>query len=304
MAQSQGAKRRIYFLEPVIEKQDGSLEELSADFWSVFLKHVASLEPARRRLEIYGRKYVGETRSEVSPSEDYLYIGKARRGADWPDISDANGVVTTLNLGSGADALIEPAYMLPVSGTTYVAVLRTSGGPSFSALESWMSSAAGLDSQAERFELRPYVRTDQLERLNAAEGATRVHLKVDPGAFQDDRSVGDIGNAMRKIQDLGAGGVSVDLTVSFGNAMPDHFYAERVANQVRAIIGKVPLKSAQATLLTTDADGRSKREKIDFLKDRVTGSEYVGTSEDEPATPGVVLSAMSEAIRKFRTSLR
>lgn len=128
MAQSQGAKRRIYFLEPVIEKQDGSLEELSADFWSVFLKHVASLEPARRRLEIYGRKYVGETRSEVSPSEDYLYIGKARRGADWPDISDANGVVTTLNLGNGADALIEPAYMLPVSGTTYVAVLRTSGG--------------------------------------------------------------------------------------------------------------------------------------------------------------------------------
>jgi hypothetical protein len=303
MASSRGAKRRIYFLEPVIERQDGSLEEVSSNFWSMYLKHLQVLPQDRRRIELYGRKYIGEMRTEISPAEDYLYLGKARRGADWPDISNADGVVSPLALGAGVDALIEPAYLLPVSGTTYVAVLRTSGGPSFSAIESWMSSAAGLDSQSERFVLRPYVRTDQIQRLNEAEGATKVHLKVDPGAFSDDASVGALGNAMRQVQDLGAGGVSVDMTLSFGNARPDHAYAENVAEQVRAILGKVPLKVAEATLLVTDDEGRSKREKIDFVRDRVTGSEYVGTSEDEPATPAVVLVAMTQAIRTFKKSL-
>lgn len=303
MAPAQGAKRRVYFVEPVIEHQDNSLEEVSEDFWKHFLKHVSDLPQVRRRIELHGRKYIGEMRTEIQPAEDYLYLGKARRGADWPDISDSSGIVSPLALGAGVDALIEPAYLLPVSGTNYVAVLRTSGGPSFSAIESWMSSAAGFDTSSERFTLRPYVRTDQLERLNSASGATRVHLKVDPGVLQVDESLGAIGNAMKQVQDLGAGGVSVDMVLSFGRATPTHAYAEAVAREVQKIIGKVPFKSAEATLLTEDENGKEVREKVDFVRDRVTGSEYVGTSEDEPATPPLVLKALTDAIWKFKRSL-
>lgn len=303
MASSHGTKRRVYFVEPVIEHQDNSLEEVSDDFWKHFLQHVSNLPQVRRRIELHGRKYIGEMRTETQPAEDYLYLGKARRGADWPDISDASGVVSPLALGAGVDALIEPAYLLPVSGTNYVAVLRTSGGPSFSAIESWMSSAAGFDTSSERFTLRPYVRTDQLERLNSASGATRVHLKVDPGALQVDDSLGTIGNAMKQVQDLGAGGVSVDMILSFGRATPTHAYAEAVAEEVQKIIGKVPFRSAEATLLVEDENGKEVREKVDFVRDRVTGSEYVGTSEDEPATPPLVLKALTDAIWKFKRSL-
>lgn len=303
MAANKGAKRRIYFLEPVIEKQDSSLEEVSEDFWRHFLRHVQGLPQERRRLQLHGRKFIGEMRSEIAPAEDYLYLGRARRGADWPDITDAAGIVSALNPGDGVEALIEPAYLLPVSGTAYVAVLRTSGGPSFSAIESWMSSAAGLDGQSERFTLRPYVRTDQLARLTKATGAARVHLKVDPGALQVDDSLGAIGNAMKQVQDLGAGGVSVDMTLSFGRATPSHAYAEAIATEVKKIIGKIPFTAADATLMIEDEHGNEVRERVDFVRDRVTGSEYVGTSEDEPATPPVVLKAMTEAIFKFKRSI-
>lgn len=303
VAAPRGAKRRVYFVEPVIEKQDSSLEEVSGNFWDVYLKHVSELPRERRRIEMYGRKYIGEVRTEIAPAETYLYLGKARRGADWPDISDAEGLVSALDPGQGIDALIEPAYLLPVSGTNYVAVLRTSGGPSFAAIESWMSSAAGLDTTSERFTLRPYVRTDQLQRLNEASGATRVHLKVDPGVLQTDESLGAIGNAMREVQNLGAGGVSVDMTLSFGRATPSHAYAESIANEVKKVIKKIPFKTAEATLMTEDANGKEMREKVDFVRDRVTGSEYVGTSEDEPATPAVVLKALTDAIWKFKKSL-
>lgn len=303
MASARGAKRRIYFLEPVIERQDNTLEEVSEDFWGHFLTHLKDLPSERRRIELYGRKYIGEMRTEKTPAADYLYLGKARRGADWPDITDAAGTVSALNPGEGVEALIEPAYLLPVSGTNYVAVLRTSGGPSFSAIESWMSSAGGLDTQSERFTLRPYVRTDQLARLSRATGAARVHLKVDPGALQVDESLGAIGNAMKQVQDLGAGGVSVDMTLSFGRATPSHAYAEAIAAEVKKIIGKIPFKSAEATLMVEDEHGKEVRERVDFVRDRVTGSEYVGTSEDEPATPPVVLQALTEAIFKFKRSL-
>lgn len=304
MAIAKGAKRHIYFLEPVIEKQDGSLDEIGPGFWPTFLDHVWGLPPERRRLELQGRKYIGEKRLEVSPAENYLYLGKARRGADWPDISDANGVVSPLALGDGADALIEPAYLLPVSGTNYVAVLRTSGGPSFSAIESWMTSAAGMDQQAERFALRPYVRSDQLVRLSKASGAARVHLKVDPGAFQVGGSLGVIGDAMKQVQDLGAGGVSVDMTLSFGRATPTHAYAEDIAKELMKVIKKIPVASADATLMVEDEHGEEVREKVDFLRDRVIGSEYVGSSEDEQPTPSVILTAMANAIFKFKQSLQ
>lgn len=307
-----GRKRRIYFFEPIEFDQHDRPTSYTQSFWTNFHSHVKDLgNPAdpeknkRLRMEYLGRKYSGAARLEIAPAENYFYIAKARPGSDWPDVETADSQTTQLALADPSSRLVEPAYLLPVSGTPYVAALRTSGGPSWSAIENWISSVSGLATQDKRIELAPYVREDQLERLRAANGVSKLHLKVEPDAAGLGSIDGELAKALETVQHLGAGAVSVEIGLSFGRARPDERAAEDIARQVERLITNVKFKNASATIMAPSEDGKSfAKESVDFYKDRVTGTEYVGTNEDEAATPPVVLKAMSEAIRKFKKSLR
>lgn len=311
--QMSGRKRRIYFFEPVEIDSQEVVTTFDKDFWPALHAHVVGLAKDesgvngnRLRMEYLGNKYSGSARSEKSPAEDFFYIGKARPGSDWPDMEDAESQTSPLQLADPTANLVEPAYLLPVTGTQYVAALRTSSGPSWSAIENWIGAVSGRADQSNRFELRPYVRKDQLERLRDSLGISKLHLKVDADASADLQDVsGELATAIRKVQELGAGGVSVEVGLSFGRARPVDSAANKVARQVEKLITNVKFNSASATIMLPDGEGEKYvKRSIDFYKDRVTGSEYVGTNQEEAATPPVVLKAMAEAIRKFKTSLK
>lgn len=308
-----GRKRRIYFFEPVEIDSKENVTTFGKDYWPALHTHVVGfakddngVNKDRLRMEYLGNKYSGSARSEKSPAEDFFYIGKARPGSDWPDMEDAQSQTAPLQLADPKANLVEPAYLLPVSGTQYVAALRTSGGPSWSAIENWLGAVSGRVDQSNRFELRPYVRMDQLERLRDSLGVSKLNLKVDAdasAALQD--MPGELATAIRKVQELGAGGVSVEIGLSFGRARPVDSAADKIARQIEKLITNVKFNSASATIMLPDGEGSDYvKRPVDFYKDRVTGSEYVGTNQDEAATPPVVLKAMTEAIRKFKTSLK
>jgi hypothetical protein len=299
-----GRKRKIYFFEPITTNADEIESTMDATFWPSLHDHVASLEDERLRNQYLGHKYAGAARKEVSPAEKFFYIGKTRNGADWPDMQREGSDPTALELAEPGAGLVEPAYLLPISGTPYVAALRTTAGPSWSAIENWLAAVSGMDVQGETFELRPYVRHDQLARLHAAIGVSKLHLKVEPGSDLASGTDGVIGTAMREVQDLGAGGVTVDIQLSFGHARPDEAAAAQIAAELQSMMGNVKFRSASATLLSpTDEEGMEyKKDAVDFFKDRVTGTALVGTSEDERPTAPAVLKAMTEAIRMFRES--
>ncbi|TFC90103.1 hypothetical protein E3T24_00185 [Cryobacterium sp. TmT2-59] len=279
------------------------MKEYEAGFWESLFIHLAGLDEDIRRTEIRTRKYEGEVRAERSPALSYLYIGKLRPGSDWPDIRDSHGVHASLASTGVIGALIEPAYLLPISGTNYLAVLRSSSGPTFSAITEWLNHAAGFVGTDDRLELRPYARHDQLERLARAQGATRIHLKVDPDALHNGPATSEVGRAMQSVQNLGAGGVSVEMIVSYGNSIPDEAGAEALAEGVRDLVESGAFKTAKATLLVGEPGGHLAKDSIDFTLDRVTLTEEIGDSEDEEPLPAVILSAMSEAIRRFREKL-
>jgi hypothetical protein len=299
---SHGKQRTIYFFDAIILDQNNNVNEHPAGYWDSLLTHIGTLGEDVRRTEIRSRKYEGEVRAEKSPSLSYLYIGKLRPGADWPDIRDSHGVHASLASTGVIGALIEPAYLLPISGTNYLAILRTSSGPTFSAITEWLNHVAGYLGTDDRLELRPYARHDQLERLALAQGATRIHLKVDPDALQNGRATSEVGRAMQSVRDLGAGGVSVEMIVSYGNSIPDESGAEALADGVRDLLDSGTFKKAKATLLVSE-HGQLVKETVDFTLDRVTLTEEIGDSEDEEPLPSVILSAMSEAIRRFREKL-
>lgn len=306
-----GRKRRIYFFEPVEVDAADRVTTFDETFWPSFHDHVhglaiddGGLNRERLRLKYLGNKYSGSARTEVSPAERFFYVAKARPGSDWPDVELPDEGTSPLSLTDPSASLVEPAYLLPVWGTSYVAALRTSGGPSWSALENWIGAVSGRVSQESRFALRPYVRLDQLERLHESLGVSKVHLKLDPGSQTLSSVEGVIAKALKGVQDLGAGGVSVELGLSFGRATPDEAAAEEIAQQVEKLVRNVRFKTARATIMQMNSDGVNySKQNIDFYADRVTGSEYVGTNEDEVPTAPVVLKAMTEAIRKFRGSL-
>jgi hypothetical protein len=299
-------ERTVYFFEPVILDQNDDVQPIEAGFWSWVHEYLTDLPEEDRRAEIFGRRHIGAAREAVSPALEYIYLGRLRPGADWPDVSDETGDIASLASTGFAGSLIEPAYLLGVSGTNYVAVLRSSAGPSTTSIARWLNLICGFTEQGSRLELRPYVRRDQLERLGRAQQASKIHLKVDPGVMMDVQPNDQLGQALKVAQSAGAGGVSVDLVVSFGNARPSDGAGEDLIAGIRELLmsgNAVPFKKASATVIVEDEAGEFTRDKIDFMLDRVTIRQQVGANEDEEPTPAVVLAAMSQAIAKFREQI-
>jgi len=298
-------QRTVYFFEPVVLDQAGNVQPIEPGFWSDLHDRIAGLDEDHRRGEFFGRRHAGSAREEVAPAEKYIYVGKLRPGADWPDVSGDDGAIASLASTGFSGSLIEPAYLLGVSGTNYVAILRSSAGPSFTAISRWLNMVAGFGTESERLELRPYVRRDQLERLGRAQQAAKVHLKVDPGVMTDEQPAGELGQALKLAQSAGAGGASVELTISFGNARPTDGAGEDLISDLRELLvtSQTPFKKAEATVIVEDEAGALVRDKIDFALDRITVRQQVGASEDEEPTPTVVLQAMLQAITRFRSEL-
>ncbi|MDR6201246.1 hypothetical protein QE374_003155 [Microbacterium sp. SORGH_AS428] len=294
-----GKTRTVHFFELIEVAQDESVQEYTAEAWDDLFDMIAGMEVEELRHEIRQRKYEGEVRDEPTRQVRYLYLGKLRPGMDWPDIRDLDGEHTSLASTGVVGALIEPAYVVRITGTPFVAILRTPGGPSFTAISSWLTAVAGLEFEETRLELRPYARRDQLARLNSAIGATKLHLKVGADVLDDADPTSDVVRAMQAVQDTGAGGVSVEMIVSYGNARPDGVGAQHLADAVAEFVRTVPGSHASATLMQPQDDGYVK-DHVDFTLDRISLSEEVGGSEDEEPTAYAILGAMSQAIRRFR----
>ncbi|GAA2748770.1 DUF6731 family protein [Amnibacterium kyonggiense] len=295
-----GPKRTIYFMEPVVLDAKGKVSPIQVGFWDALHDHVSTLQPASRSAEIFGRRIDGEAAEALSPARKYLYVGKHRPKADWPHATDASGVTGAID-SSVVSAIIEYAYLLPVPGTNYVGLLRSSGGATFSALEAWLTSVCPKLPQGGSVVLRPYVRKDQLERLAKARGASKVELKIDPNTFGTKAPVGgDLAGALAEAQEIAGGGVSVELSLSFGRATPSEAGSENLAKQVQALLKSgIPLQKAKATVVNEDEHGKLVRDHIDFFRDRVTVTSEVGASEDEAPTPSAAVSAITEATKTF-----
>ncbi|ORL38787.1 hypothetical protein A6F59_24485 [Prescottella equi] len=70
--------------------------------------------------------------------------------------------------------------------------------------------------------------------------------------------------------------------------------------ELKSFLRSSGLRKAEGTIITEDAYGKIKRERLDFIKDKVTFQVPVGDGPDVIQSPAVVISAMGEAIKQFR----
>lgn len=296
-----GRKRRIYFYEPVILDQENKVQQIQKDFWGDLHAHVAGLDESDRSFTFFGRPISGEARRATTPPVDYFYLDRERPGQDWPDARGNDGHLDTLHAQQVVTSLHEPAYLLPVSGSAYVAFVRTSAGPSTSAVETWLNIVMGFEELDTRIELRAYARHDAMARLARATSASKVHVVIEPDAMTDVDMRGELGQALAMAQRAGNGGVSVDMTLSFGNVAPDDEAGRALVDGVSEVLNaSAGFRRAQATVVTTDDEGEITKDFIDFKRDRVTISQAFGTDLEQEPTAQVVLEGLIEAIRTFR----
>lgn len=291
----EGKQRTVYFLEPVLINSDESAQEIGENFWDRLHRHVSGLDAPARTYESYGRQYRGAARVEPLSNDRYLYIAKRRPPSDFPDVVRGIDEEELFELDG---SILEPMYLRSIGKNNHVAVLRSTAGPTFEAAQKWIASVLGLHDSDQRFELRPILRRSAADRLARAFGVSNFHVKFDPAALADVQ--GEIAGAMRHVQNVGGGGASVELRVSFGHVTPDHAAAQVYAEELSALLGTPGMTRAEATLITEKQNGKVGRESVNFLKEKVTERVTVGDSEEERPTPAVVLRAMREAIESFR----
>ncbi|MCR6647762.1 MAG: hypothetical protein NVV70_06335 [Cellulomonas sp.] len=295
-------------MEPIVEHADGSVSEFQPGFWDGLHGHVRGLPAAKRLVTWYGTRYGGAARSESSPAVDYVYIGRRRIPADFPDhAADDASDETPLDIPG---TLVEPMYIRSIPGTNYAAFMRTSGGPSFAACESWLTQVLGYEGTGESIALRPYVRQDSIRRLAESDGVAKLELKFEPDSLRDlAEGDGEIAHALAAVDRLGGGGVSIEVGVSFGRSHPSDAGAERYAKDLQRILGKSGLTRAVATLLTRRPKPSKKpnaepeysfaREHVNFLRDQVVHSVRIKGDETVRRTPSLVLGAMGDAVQQF-----
>lgn len=297
-----GKFRTVYLYQVVQTDSAGELVNLAHGFWERTHSKLESLGRKDKRLSYRGRKYSGKSDTNVPAARDYIYLSKARPGADWPDIESDGGDTSRLSLPED-QALVEPMYLLPLENSNIVAALRTSGGPTPQALEAWLHKIYAQDLGADSLTVLPVLSEDQQERFASATGATKVHLKFKDGSHTASYGASGIETAVRGIEEETEGDATVEIGVSYGRRRPSNRQGRNLLEMIRDSLRRVDNATQfEATILRTDEDGNEVRDTIDFLKERIRYREQIGVSEDEPPTEGEVIQGLVSALQRFRDS--
>lgn len=303
--------RTIFYYSPKWRDKDDQPIDIPSTFWNDIWDEINALDGSSFSFKHYGRDYIVQAASIKSPSVKYLYIGKVRSKDDWPDHRDqgSDQIERLAQTGIGGH-LIEGAYLTPSGHENVVAISRTQNGATVSAINAAISHHFNTSQSENHFELTPFARSDQLRRLQEANGATRLQLTLDNDADLAELDGDDkVSKALAKAKEIDTGNqMTVGITLSFGNYTVSPSTQDDIKTALVNLFGKGTdirkFKKAEATLTKWDKDGKLRKDSIDFISDRITIKESFQNDENEQPEPEHILQGMLEANSKFREKLR
>lgn len=308
--------RKVRFYSGVeIDKAD-ERHTWSADAWQKFMH---SCMDESQAFEIRGRKIAGKCEPCSSPSVHYLHLTKNRELSDWPEASDTSGSVSNLATRrdqTGIISILEYTYLLPVSGTPYIALLRSSSGPMPSAISDWMRMKSGMP-ETSSFELQPVLRNNARQKLDEALGVKSLEVrfegKPDPNSASEiERAAAE---ASSSIDGSDYANMSVEFRISMGRSTIVGPSTKAIRKQALSILannnvlpnplknlvhgGRVTKLRAKTIQNNPDSD-KPVIEPVDFIKEQLTEDVDFGSMKDDEMTPEIILSGMMDAIDRFR----
>lgn len=285
-------------MEICLVDENDTISTMEDGFWGDLAGHLQQCSDEDRRTLYRSNVLYGEYRHDPASSIGYTYLGKSRPQVDWPDIQNALGAIGSLTSVPDVRGLLEPVYIAPVNGTNRAAFLRTSGGPTWSAIDVWLNDVTGREKDEPQLHLRPVLREGALERLQSALGVSKLHVKLDPGALGNAPAGGVISSAAQEVEAI-SGDLSMELILSFGHATPDNLAAEDLKHQLEHFMREFSFRKSSATLMVDRGTEGVKREKVDFLNDKITSFEDVDMAEDNEPSAQAAARALASAIEKY-----
>lgn len=309
-----GLKRPVHFLQIAEEDDKGNIYYFNnQDFWPGFWSHLKKLEasdPDRLDVRYRGFDYEGVAKETAAPATKYFYIGRIRKASDHPHITLGRNTQQPLkleNIQGSPSGILEPTYIRQVPGTNCVAVMRTTGSSSWSALEHWINSASGRfadDGDSRTLTLVPVAREDAVERLVRAEAAAKLEVGLAPSADPMPDGAGELGRALDQAKQALPGNATINFTASVGRSNPDPSESQGMVRFMKSAVRNPATKKLRGTIYHPDDEtGELIKERIDFLKDKVTTSVKVVDNADVTPTDSEIMHALTEAIEIFKDSV-
>ena len=150
-----GKRRTVYFYTGEETDNKGNVKEWGPAEWERFLKEYT--KPWKSYF-LGTNYYEGEVGESSTPVARYFHLLKPRSLHDWPKGKDARGNTKSLGVhrkALGLSEIDEYTYLLPVEGTNYVAMFRSSAGPTSVAAAERMTLYLKRKQKAEALCLSP-----------------------------------------------------------------------------------------------------------------------------------------------------
>ncbi|RRD29287.1 DUF6731 family protein [Actinomyces bowdenii] len=247
-----------------------------------------------------GVEYIGWAGNDANTTVDYLIIGKRRSPADNPGVDNGISMPVPLELEDGL-LLVEPVYVIPVSGTPYIATIGSSGCPRSGAIAEWIERKGGYIDQDLGVSLMPVLRRDAVERLQQAEAATALTVKILAASLAENR-VSRLRSALQAAKGLTDGDGTISLSISLGRHKSNRDSEVSLLDSIQELADLPEAQTAQARVVVPEGN-KMKSETIDFLKDKLTAKVILDGDPNEAPTHAAMIRAMLEAISQHRSQL-
>lgn len=303
-----GKRRTVYFYTGEVTDNKSYVKKWCQDDWERFFNKYN--EPWKSYF--LGKNYyegeVGESSTQVAR---YFHLLKPRALHDWPEGKDAQGNTKSLGVhrkALGLSEIDEYTYLLPVEGTKYVAMFRSSAGPTSIAAAEWMTLHLNLQQKGRRFVFKPVLRKNAKEKLQSAVGVRSLYVQFEGQPYGKSESQIEKGVAVAASGKglAGSDNMKINLNITLDRTQKEglavdwlHKEAGILAKGVNGGLPGAHVSRLKAKTLQPGKGGKTKVEQVDSFKERMTVRTEFGDA-DEAIDPNQIIAGMYDAIRKFR----
>lgn len=298
-------KRKVFFFSGSDLDKEEQMHPWTAAAWEKLFNTVAANSTEQNTVMHRGRMYVAAPRSTKSGTT-YFRVTVARNKSDWPDVETQDH----------ADPLSvkEYACVFPVEHYPYIAVFKSSVGPSVGALESLINSIRETALSESEFVLEPVMRRNARERLAQSVGVSKINVRYESSGMTKQSESGSIidraVNSTLNIPGLNEADYSVSLCISLKKPKAMGPAQNALSKELLSLLKEVDpmtttfLDRIQASVLHEKDDQKLKSETIDFIRDRITEVAEFGEDDDSRLSDRDIEAGVAQAIKAFNETMR
>lgn len=298
-------KKRVLFFSSCEIDENGQAHQWTSDAWKKLFNIIQRNSQEENCVTFRGRKYIAIPHTSKS-GEAYFKVTVARYKTDWPDVETKDHVAPL--------SVKEYACVFPVEAYPYIAVFKSSAGPSVGALDALINSVLGTALTEGEFELQPVLRRNAKERLEQSVGVSRITVRYLASKISDgDESGSKIDQAVKGtlgIKGLEDADYSISLGISLKRPKAIGPAQDALGKELHGLLKEVDpyhngvIDKLQASVLHEKDDGKLQSEPIDFIKDRITETVEFGEDDDSLLSDADIEMGVAVAIKAFKETMR